>query len=93
MPPTSSTYPLHWNDVPVGQFVSGHGVHHVLLDQLLHTLQSDDGPPAQGREAVSQRTRGREGGGRHLDTYEGRRTAQGTLLPRMSLVTAHTYLS
>lgn len=31
--------------------------------------------------------------GWHVGTHEGRRTAQGTLLPKTSLVTAHTYLS
>lgn len=44
-PPTSfsvavDTYPLQWYDVFVRQCVSSHGINHVVLDQLLHTLLS-----------------------------------------------------
>lgn len=34
------TYPLQWYDVFVRQCVSSHGINHVGLDQLLHTLLS-----------------------------------------------------
>lgn len=91
----SHTYPLQRDDVLVSQLVAGHGIDHVLSDQLLHTLLSHHGAAEQDRDGrVSQNatSRGRRAGIGGV-THEGRRTAQGTLLPRTSLVTAHTYLS
>lgn len=93
------TYPLQWYDVFVSQLFSGQRIHHVLSDQLLHALLSHHGTPEHRTENESvftgnTRTKGqRWWTGWQGGTHEGRRTAQGTLLPRTSLVTAHTYLS
>lgn len=42
------TDPLQRDDVSVAQLVPSHRVHHVLPDQLLHTLLGHHSPPKTG---------------------------------------------